>query len=87
MGTSNIKLSNSITERQSHQNEDSGLLNSIESDPVVRYGEYLSDIDHRHLGNFVVDLVGKRLLPHFSEVLRVLNEWVSVTGRERESRV
>ena len=43
----------------------------------TRYGQGLSLEDHTRLAMFVEELVGKRLLPHLSEVLRNLNEWVS----------
>ena len=43
----------------------------------ARYGQCLSLEDHKSLTMFVEELVGKRLLPHLSEVLRNLNEWVS----------
>ena len=44
----------------------------------ARYGQCLTVEDHGRLRGFVEELVGKRLLPHLSEVLRNLNEWVSV---------
>ena len=43
-----------------------------------RYGRFLSEGDHRSIRNFVMDLVSKRLLPHLNEVLKNLNEWVSL---------
>ena len=42
----------------------------------VRYGQCLKIEDHERLAGFVQELVGKRLLPHLSEVLKNLNEWV-----------
>ena len=42
----------------------------------MRYGQCLKIEDHERLGEFVQELVGKRLLPHLSEVLKNLNEWV-----------
>ena len=45
----------------------------------VSYGRCLSEDDHRNLRNFVIDLVSKKLLPHLNEVLKNLNEWVSMS--------
>jgi hypothetical protein len=51
----------------------------VKSEEVAQghYGLCLSDVDHRNIRNFVMDLVLKRLLPHLNEVLKNLNEWVS----------
>ena len=70
---SNKRTPNSIVDHNLVNQSD--LLNSDESH-VVQYGQCLSEDDHRNIRNFVMDLVARRLLPHFNEVLRNLNEWV-----------
>lgn len=42
-----------------------------------KYGQCLKIEDHQRLAEFVQELVGRRLLPHLAEVLKILNEWVS----------
>lgn len=42
-----------------------------------KFGQCLKIEDHQRLAEFVEVLVGKRLLPHLTEVLKNLNEWVS----------
>ena len=77
----------SLTKEEAHSNslEWSYLNNEEGGYPgegvvSVQYGKCLSEEDHRNLRNFVIDLVSKRLLPHLNEVLKSLNEWVSVEG-------
>ena len=45
---------------------------------MVQYGQCLNEEDHHRLRNFVMELVTRKLLPHLNEVLKNLNEWVSV---------
>ncbi len=41
-----------------------------------KYGQCLKIEDHQRMAEFMEVLVGRRLLPHLTEVLKNLNEWV-----------
>jgi len=57
----------------------SGSTDSVRN--TVRYGDYLTLDDHRRLQRFLEEFVTKGLLPHLEQLMRTMNDRVSLCGR------
>ncbi len=78
-GSGDVSSQSSEAGLQNHEGGAGGREHSGE-ETGFRYGRCLTEEDHRAIRSFVSGLVSKKLLPHLNDVLKSVNEWVSVRG-------